>query len=89
MAQEPRVADEVIVKIFKKDHDAYKHFEGEIGVFVSENWEKWNNEKPKFFTQKFISSIPSSVLSREIREELIIHESEYNEHRDERGYRRT
>jgi hypothetical protein len=65
MEQEPRVADEVIVKLFTRHHDGYKHFENEVTEFISANW-----EKPKFFTKKFIASIPSSVLSEEIREEV-------------------
>jgi hypothetical protein len=68
--QEPRVSDEAIVKLFKKNHSKYKHFELEVSAFVSDNWEKWNYEKPKFFTKKFIASIPFSVLSKEIREEI-------------------
>jgi hypothetical protein len=40
-------------------------------VFVSENWERWSHEKPKFFSTKFIASIPFSVLSEEIREEIL------------------
>jgi hypothetical protein len=68
--QEPKLADEVIVRLFKKHPDAYKHFNDQVSAFVSENWEKWNYEKPKFFTKKFIASIPFSVLSKEIREEI-------------------
>jgi hypothetical protein len=68
--QEPKLGDEVIVRLFKKHPDAYKYFELEVSAFVSENWEKWNYEKPKFFTKKFIASIPFSVLSKEIREEI-------------------
>jgi hypothetical protein len=37
---------------------------------VSDNWEKWNHDKPSFFTKKFVSSIPLSVLSEQIWEEL-------------------
>jgi hypothetical protein len=76
MSQDPRVADEVIVRLFSKHHDGYKHFEDEVGAFVIANWEKWNHEKPKFFTNKFKKSIPSSVLSEEIREELMMGEHE-------------
>jgi hypothetical protein len=68
--KEPKLADEVIVQLFSKHHDAYEHFELEVSAFVSENWEKWNYEKPKFFTKKFVASIPFSVLSKEIREEI-------------------
>jgi hypothetical protein len=70
MAQNPRVPDEAIVKIFKKHHDVFKHFDEEIAVFIANNWEKWVHEKAKFFTEKFIASIPLSVLSREIWEEV-------------------
>jgi hypothetical protein len=101
MNQDPRVADESIVKvrrhslslavlslslsnspsfsasfppplkIFVKNHSAYKHFESEVSAFVSDNWERWNHEKPRFFTTKFIASIPFSVLSKEIRELVV------------------
>jgi hypothetical protein len=70
MVQEPRVTDEAIVKVFRKHHDCYRHFEDEIGAFLSENWERWNYEKPKFFTMKFVASIPLSVLSQEILSEV-------------------
>jgi hypothetical protein len=61
----------VLVKVFKKHPDMYSNFSRELGAFVSENWEKWHHEKPKFFTKKFIASIPFSVLSEAIREEII------------------
>jgi hypothetical protein len=76
ISQDPRVADEVIVKLSKKHRDAYKHFEDEVGAFVSANWEKWNHEKPKFINKKFIASIPFTVLSKEIREEVMIDEND-------------
>jgi hypothetical protein len=60
----------VIVNIFKKHPDAYKDFLEEVKTFVSENWERWSHEKPKFFTKKFIASIPFSILSKDIREEI-------------------
>jgi hypothetical protein len=71
MQQEPR-SDEAIVKIFKRRQDAYKHFESEVGAFVNENWERWSHEKPKFFTKKFIASIPVELLTEEIRSELMV-----------------
>jgi hypothetical protein len=51
--QNPKVTDEAIVKVFSKHRDVYKHFEGEVSVFVSLNWERWTQEKPRFFTAKF------------------------------------
>jgi hypothetical protein len=76
MSPDPRVADESIVKLFKKHPSAYKHFELEVGAFVSENWEKWVIEKPKFFTKNFVKSIPFSVLSESIRDEIIVMRAE-------------
>jgi hypothetical protein len=83
MKQE-EIADEVIVKVFSKHPSTFSHFEGEIGEFVSDNWERWNHEKPKFFTKKFIASIPFSVLGESIREEIIVndlHEKQMEERR--------
>jgi hypothetical protein len=71
------VADEAIVWLFSKHPSVYKNFEGELGMFVQDNWEKWNNEKPRFFTNKFIKSVPFSVLSKEMREEDDYNADEY------------
>jgi hypothetical protein len=72
-SQEPgKVADEVIVNIFRKHFDSYRAFEPAVSAFVSANWERWNLEKPKFFTNKFVQSIPLSVLSEEIRAEVMM-----------------
>jgi hypothetical protein len=71
--QDPRVDDDVIVKmILKKHRDTYKDFEKEVSAFINENWEKWNHEKPKFFNKKFAKSIPLSMLCKEIKEEVTI-----------------
>jgi hypothetical protein len=60
----------VLIKVFKKHPDIYKNFSGELGAFVRHNWEKWHHEKPKFFTKKFIASIPKSMLNEDILEEM-------------------
>jgi hypothetical protein len=63
------------VKVFKKHPDVYMDnpiFARELRAFVSENWERWSQEKPKFFTKKFIASIPLRVLSESIKEELLL-----------------
>jgi hypothetical protein len=84
MRQHPRLDDETIVKIFKKHHSVYEFFEGEIAQFVSENWEKWNHERPRFFTKKFIASIPFSVLSAEIRSEVLLLHDDTSKHEEDR-----
>jgi hypothetical protein len=62
-----------LVGLFGKIHyDIYGHFVEELKVFIDENFEIWVREKPKWFTKKFISSIPMSVLTDAIKEEVMI-----------------
>jgi hypothetical protein len=67
------------LQIFKKHHETYRFFEDQVGLFVSENWERWNHERPKFFTKKFVKGIPLSVLNEEIKEELLAADEHENE----------
>jgi hypothetical protein len=39
---------------------------------VSLNWEKWQRDKPQWFTNELIKSIPLSVLSEDMRAELFL-----------------
>jgi hypothetical protein len=72
-------SDEIISNIFVIWHeDFYRDFEDEVRAWVESKWEKWQLEKPKFFNKKFIESIPLSVLSKEIREMVMIDDANAN-----------
>jgi len=62
--------DQEIIKIFTKHRDFYKHFEEQIKQWVDINWIKWKREKPFWFTEKLIHTIPDSIVSKHIKDNL-------------------
>ena len=49
----------------------YKSIRGEIGQWVKENWENWNEEQPEWFTGRVKKYVPKDMipLSEEARGE--------------------
>ena len=47
----------------------YESIRGEIGQWVRENWETWNEEQPEWFTDRVKASVPKDMipLSEEAR----------------------
>jgi hypothetical protein len=72
MMQQSSVSDDAIANIFSRHHFYWKHIEEEVTEWVSLNWEKWQREKPKWFTNELIKSIPLSVLSEDMRTEVYL-----------------
>ena len=62
--------EKVIAGIFKCHHDQYKSFDNEVQKWVGDNWERWQREKPEWFTKKLIGNIPESVMNDAIRDEV-------------------
>jgi len=41
-----------------------------VREWFSENWERWEEEKPDWFNRVFVSHIDDDLLSKEVLEEL-------------------
>ena len=57
--------DKEKVYIFGKHRSYYSSINKEIKVWLDENWGKWEEERPDWFTAKLISKIPSELLPKE------------------------
>ena len=55
-------ADKERFYIFSKHKSYYKSINKELKEWLSENWEKWEEEKEDWFTAKMIGRIPSELL---------------------------
>ena len=48
--------------IFTHHRSFYDPIQSELKTWLNENWERWEDEKPDFFTPAAISDIPSDLL---------------------------
>jgi hypothetical protein len=49
-----------------------------VKAWVSQEWEKWQRERPKFFSLDLIARIPESVLSEDMRAEILLQDKEHS-----------
>ena len=63
--------DRMKIAIFENHPSYYKSIWGEVGQWVRENWETWNDERPEWFTDRVKASVPKDMipLSEEARGE--------------------
>ena len=43
----------------------YAAFRGEVKLWVGENFNKWNEEKPEWFNERLMANIPSDMIPRD------------------------
>ena len=48
----------------------YRSIKGELQTWVGENWERWNDEKPPWFTPQLIAMIPDEMIPKKSLEKL-------------------
>ena len=56
------ISDKERFYVFSKHPSLYKSINRELKDWLSENWERWEEEKEDWFTAKMISKIPSELL---------------------------
>ena len=56
--------------VFSKHASLYKSINEELKDWLSENWEKWEEEKPDWFTAKMIKKIPEEILPNKYKNSL-------------------
>ena len=54
--------------IFGKHKSYYFSINEDVKHWLNENWEKWEEERPEWFTAKVINKIPSELLPKETLE---------------------
>ncbi len=57
--------------MFKWGFHVWSPIEGEVRLWVRENFAKWEREKPEWWTKKLIQKIPEQVLSKEDMTKLL------------------
>ena len=55
--------DKVKIAIFRRSIRIWRPIIGEVRMWVNGNFQRWETEKPDFFTKKFIQKIPDEVFS--------------------------
>ena len=61
--------DEAKFLIFKKHRSYYKEIEGELRTWLSENYERWEEEKPSWFIHKLTKNVPDDMLPKKVLKE--------------------
>ena len=56
--------DEAKIEIFSRHFTYYHSIRSEIKEWVQENWAKWNEEKPDWFTTRVIAGIPIDMIPK-------------------------
>ena len=52
------------VLVFKRSIDLWKGIEGEVQVWTSANWPRWEEEQPEWFTAGFKESVPDHMIPK-------------------------
>ena len=63
-------ADKERFYVFSKHESYYKSINKELKDWLTANWDKWEDEKPDWFTAKLILKIPGEVLPDKVSEKL-------------------
>ena len=64
------ISDKERFYIFSKQKMLYKSINKELKDWLSDNWERWEEEKEDWFTAKMIGKIPSELLPDKLIKEL-------------------
>jgi len=48
--------------VFYSHRIYYQHFKGELKIWLGNNWDKWNEDQPDWFTACAIASVPPDML---------------------------
>ena len=56
------ISDSAKVRIFTRHPSYYASTRDEVKTWVGENWERWSEEKPAWFTARVISTIPDDMI---------------------------
>jgi len=56
--------------VFSKHKSYYKSINKELKEWLSENWDRWEDEKEDWFTAKIISKIPIELLPEQFSAKL-------------------
>jgi hypothetical protein len=57
--------EEVKASIFKRNRGQWKAVEGDVEIWVKQNWFRWKKERPKWFTENLIAKIPDFMIPKE------------------------
>jgi hypothetical protein len=63
--------DEKKAQIFKRQFHVWRSIEGEVRTWVHGNIDRWEREKPEWYTKKLVQRIPEEVLTKDELEMLI------------------
>ena len=55
-------SDELKAFIFRNNEWLWKEIRPQVKIWVKVNWVRWNEEKPKWFTQNFVDTIPDDLI---------------------------
>ncbi len=58
------VTDQGKVDIFSKHSVYYEGIWEECELWVKENWEAWNEERPAWFTERVKASVPKEMIPK-------------------------
>ena len=59
------VNDSARLSIFSLHPSYYNEIRGEVCSFVRDNWERWNDEKPEWFTTRVRASVPLDMIPKD------------------------
>ena len=62
--------DERKVLIFKRHPDYYDSIQDEVKGWVLQNWDAWQTDKPAWFTEKVVRTIPDSFIPADDLKEI-------------------
>ncbi|GMI34758.1 hypothetical protein TeGR_g897, partial [Tetraparma gracilis] len=62
--------DELKIRILGKNRVIWKAMEGEVGAWLADNWERWEEEKPAWFGEAWILGIDEDLLPPEVLRDL-------------------
>ena len=57
--------DDAKFSVFDQHESYYAGFKGELKIWLAANWRRWDEEKPAWFTQAAIATIPTDILPEE------------------------
>ena len=63
-------ADKERFYVCSKHKSYYKSINKDLKLWLTTNWDIWEEEKPDWFTARMIGKIPSGVLPDKVRDEL-------------------
>jgi len=59
--------------LFKKNKKVWREIKGEVSEWVGENWWRWKEERPEWFTASWVQRVPAEMIPAdddEVRREL-------------------